>query len=494
MKTGVKVFLYLVMFFVVIACSAASPDESDFDSLEEVDREIEHEADAAVGEETLDTEREPADETEESPQDDDAALPDEIGDGEEDDVFSDEAGSDADEMPDDDAPILCDYKCPFDIEPRRTVLGLPASGEVDATLALWAVLDDGSALYPQYLTSEASWSSLDPGVVTVDAAGVLTPVTPGKTFVRADYQGYHAYAEVIVAGTLYAGSITHDLRKRTYLLYVPEVYDGVIPLPLVVGLHGGSGTALGHMQMSQLNRAAHDHGFFAVYPDGATLIQTWNGGNCCGKAVENGIDDVGFIRKLIETLVGDYAIDHKRVYTSGFSNGAIMSHRLACEAADLFAAVAPLSGGINLGGDFTVCAPSRPVPIIMFHGTTDENYPIEGGVGDGLSGVDFYPVVHPTKPDTLSDWLAMNNAAEPGTVTYQKGDATCTTYDGDAPVVMCIVDPQSPLSDGEKVYDGGGHAYPGGMRNHVYKKADVPSKDIDANEAMWEFFSAHTLP
>lgn len=488
--------LLMLPLFLALSCDTASPADNDIDTAipDEAGSDIDVEGVPPSGDDDGSANDDPGTDDgdtsttlDDDPAADDPAVDDILSEGDAPTVGEDTL------VPDSDTPDLCDYKCPFDIEPRRTVLGLPASAEADATMPLWAVLDDGSAAYPQYLTDEVDWISLDTGIVTVDAAGVLTPVAAGSTFVRADYQGHHAYAEVTVAGTLHAGNVMQGIRNRTYLLYVPASYDGIAPLPLVLGLHGGGGSALGYLRMSQLDRAAHDHGFFALYPDGASLIQTWNGGNCCGKAVENGIDDVGFIRQLLETIAGNYAVDGKRIYTSGLSNGGIMSHRLACEAADIIAAAAPIAGGLNRGGDLTDCSPVRPVPVIMFHGTTDENYPIEGGVGSGASGVDFYPVVHPTDPDTLGDWIALNGAAEPGSVTYQKGDETCVTHAGAAPVVMCTIDPAAPLSDGAIVYDGGGHSYPGGMRTGR-DEADVPSKDIDANDAMWEFFSAHSLP
>lgn len=409
------------------------------------------------------------------------------------DQWQPDGGPVDDSTPDGETPTLCQDKCPFDIEPRRTVLGLPEPADLDASMPLWAVLDDGSSTCPRYLTSQATWISLDPDIVTVDSEGQLMPLKRGTTYVRASYEGYTAYAEVIVAGTLKAGYLTYQGRRRSYLLYVPECYDGAEPLPLVLGLHGGGGTAKKHLIMSQLDRSAHHHCFFAAYPNGTGAVRSFNGGNCCGYAVEHHVDDVGFVRQMVEHVASSHALDRKRVYTSGLSNGAIMSHRLACEASDIIAAAAPIAGGLNVGGDFSACSPPRPVPIIMFHGTTDANYPIGGGVGIGGSGVDFYPITHPEKPNTLNDWITINGAASEGTVTYQKGNATCKTYDGPAPVVMCIIEPAKPLSQGQIVCDGGGHAYPGGACVG-YAGEDRPSQDLDANEVMWEFFSAHPLP
>jgi hypothetical protein len=137
---------------------------------------------------------------------------------------------------------------------------------------------------------------------------------------------------------------------------------------------------------------------------------------------------------------------------------------------------------------------SMPVPIMMFHGTTDLNYPIEGVDGSGKHGVPdtFYPVVHPTDPDTLSLWQNINDTRTCGTSYYHHNSAQCKRYAGVAPVVMCIIDPAEPVSEDDVAYDGGGHAWPRGVRTQR-SQADTPSSDIDASEQMWHFFQDHSL-
>ena len=119
-----------------------------------------------------------------------------------------------------------------------------------------------------------------------------------------------------------------------------------------------------------LNEKADQEGFIAVYPNGTGRLEpmlTWNGGNCCGYAQWNNVDDVGFTRALLDDLAKVVNVDAKRVFATGISNGGIMCYRLASELSDRIAAIAPVSGTM---GTLT-CNPKRPVSVIHFHGTED---------------------------------------------------------------------------------------------------------------------------
>ena len=124
---------------------------------------------------------------------------------------------------------------------------------------------------------------------------------------------------------------TPDGKTRTYRLYVPAGLLGAPQVPLLVALHGGLGTSEQFEANSGFDGLAEANRFVVVYPDGVgarpdgTGPQTWNGGYCCGRAARDNIDDVGFIRQLIERLETDLSIDAARVYVSGHSNGAIMA-------------------------------------------------------------------------------------------------------------------------------------------------------------------------
>ncbi|HUJ70694.1 MAG TPA: PHB depolymerase family esterase, partial [Verrucomicrobiae bacterium] len=168
-------------------------------------------------------------------------------------------------------------------------------------------------------------------------------------------------------------------RDRVYSLHLPPAYDGKHLLPLVIVLHGGGGNAEGAIRMTGFNQKADKEGFVVVYPNGSgrlkTRLLTWNSGNCCGYALDSGVDDVGFIRALIDELKKTRAVDPQRVYATGISNGGMMTYRLACELSDKIAAIAPVAGALNLEN----CQPTRPVSVIIFHGTADEHVLYNGG-------------------------------------------------------------------------------------------------------------------
>ena len=185
--------------------------------------------------------------------------------------------------------------------------------------------------------------------------------------------------------TLPIGDSTRKLDfeglERSYILHVPSAYDKTHPLAVVLVFHGGGGNAENTVNTSEFNKQADKSGFLAVYPNGSgrlgDKILTWNGGTCCGFALEHNIDDVGFVRAILKDLQSIAEIDSKRVYATGISNGGIMAYRLACEASDVIAAIGPVAGTQN----FTPCEPNQPVSVIHFHGTDDQHLPYAGGIG-----------------------------------------------------------------------------------------------------------------
>lgn len=283
------------------------------------------------------------------------------------------------------------------------------------------------------------------------------------------------------AGTT-EGETLHTLRhngvERSYILYAPPGLDSSAPAPLVFILHGGGGNAENAIRMSEMNAVAEEHGFLVVYPNGSGRLEdslfTWNAGTCCGFAQESNADDVGFIRAIVEELQNSAVIDPKRIYAAGMSNGAMMSYRLACEASDLFAAVAPVAGTLN----FSPCEPSQAVAVIHFHGTADEHVPIAGGRGaKSVAGVNFASV-----QDSLDFWIAFNGCdSQPQTDSFE--DIQHQVWGGCAG------------SSSIELYTiiGGTHAWPGSPRPG-WVGGDAPTQSISASSLMWEFFAAHPKP
>ncbi|HEX5066464.1 MAG TPA: PHB depolymerase family esterase [Myxococcota bacterium] len=159
---------------------------------------------------------------------------------------------------------------------------------------------------------------------------------------------------------------------RTYLVHVPPSYTGATAVPLVVDIHGWTSNAEQQRALSGYLALSDARGFIVVYPQG--VGNAWNGGVCC----TNTPTDIEFIRAMIANMHVEANIDAARVYATGLSNGGAMSHRLACEAADLFAAAAPLAFPISLNPPSS-CNPSRKIPVLTTMGLTDMLVPYNGG-------------------------------------------------------------------------------------------------------------------
>jgi len=276
-------------------------------------------------------------------------------------------------------------------------------------------------------------------------------------------------------------SITVNNWNRHYLVHVPPGYNSSQPTPVVLAYHGGGANAENMVAFSGLNSKADQAGFIVVYPGGTgrlSKLLTFNAGNCCGYAMANQIDDVEFTRKLLDDLARSANINPKRIYATGMSNGGIMAYRLASELSDRIAAIAPVSGPMGTES----CHPKRPVSIIHFHGTEDEHAPYRGGKGKGPSGTNFYSVEH-----SIQAWVKANACSKEPLVESlpdKTNDGTSVirkTYgsgrDGTEVVLVTI--------------EGGGHTWPG--QEPRLKTLGRASKDISANDLMWEFFEKHPM-
>src|SRR5271165_1129168 len=155
-------------------------------------------------------------------------------------------------------------------------------------------------------------------------------------------------------------SITVSGMIRSYIVHVPKGHDQKA-LPVVLALHGATMNGAMMAWFSDLNRKADEAGFVAVYPNGTGSRSSlfWNGGNCCGSAMQNKVDDVAFVSALLDDLMRAYPVDVQRVYATGMSNGAIMAYRLALELSDRIAAIAPVAGSVGT----EISQPKRPVSI-----------------------------------------------------------------------------------------------------------------------------------
>jgi polyhydroxybutyrate depolymerase len=272
-------------------------------------------------------------------------------------------------------------------------------------------------------------------------------------------------------------TLTHDEIERSYILYMPASVNWSQPVSLVFVFHGGTGNAESAIYMSGFHEVADQNGFIVVYPNGTGRLSdnkllTWNGGTCCGYAQEKNVDDVGFARAIVTDLQSLANIDAKRIYATGMSNGGILTQRLACEATDVFAAVAPVAGTLN----FPQCNPSQPISVIEFHGTGDQHIPYDGGTGpESLVNVDFASV-----QGSVGFWTSFNGCASQSQ-TNSFDDIQHEVWTG------------CRASTSVELYTviNGGHTWPGSAGR---PDADQPTQTISASQLIWEFFSSHPKP
>jgi len=272
----------------------------------------------------------------------------------------------------------------------------------------------------------------------------------------------------------YRFSFAHDGNTREYLVHVPRSYRGA-PTSMLIALHGGGGDADFQADDAKykLISKSEQAGFIAVFPNGYSrmpsgILATWNAGTCCGAAQKNNIDDVGFIRAVIDRVERQANIDRRRIFATGMSNGAMMSWRLACEAPEM-RAIAAVAGTDNT----TSCHPGHPVAAIEFHTIDDDHVPLNGGKGDlSVVQVDFASV-----DATQAKWVRINRVDATAKRVLTVAGAHCDLHQskpGGAPVELCLT-------------DTGGHSWPGGG---VQQGRKQPSMAISANDLMWQFFSS----
>jgi polyhydroxybutyrate depolymerase len=272
-------------------------------------------------------------------------------------------------------------------------------------------------------------------------------------------------ASTIVNGN---GMLTYQTDTYRYIVHLPASYDGTKRTPLLLNWHG-IGSNGGEQEIySGTSRLAETENFIVVYP--TSPDKSWTAGNCCWR--DDGgrpdRDDFGFAKALVSEITKAACIDEKRIYTTGMSNGGFMSHRLACDAADLFAAAVSVAGQMP---DET-CQPSRPMPILQFHGTADAtvSYDMPGGSAEGTN-----------VPDMMSNWAKRNGCTKGPDTTFQMGVVTCQTWSqcrGGALVRLCTE-------------EGVGHCWPGAG---FCPGGNPTTDDISATVDGWAFMKQFVLP
>lgn len=301
------------------------------------------------------------------------------------------------------------------------------------------------------------------------------PVTPDA------HPGTAPTKQVASAGSL-QGSIQHDGRRRTYLVYRPARLAGQQKVPLVIALHGGYGEAGPFAQTSGFNSVADRHGFLVVYPNG--VDRHWADGR---DPSDSGVDDVAFIDALIEHLVSTQSADPDRVYVTGHSNGGTMTLRLACELSGRIAAFASVAANFPEAYG-SRCAPRNPVPILLINGTEDRFMPWSGGAGKGGRLAGDRGSVWSTL-DTVQFWARADGcAAQPLTTLLPDVDPSDGMRVEQRRYSQC----RAGVEVISLAVQGGGHTWPGTEERSARQMlTGRPTQDIDGAEEIWRFFSRY---
>jgi len=276
-----------------------------------------------------------------------------------------------------------------------------------------------------------------------------------------------------------AHRISSSGNQRCYFVYYPPNLDRDQPVPIVFSFHGFLSNPNSHALITSWHKLADEERFIVVYPQGTHFPQRWDSGATWGAS---NIDDVQFFLDMLEDMSTKVSIDPTRVYVNGFSNGGGMTVRLGCDAADKIAAIGSVAGAVV---DTDNCNPSRPVPAIAFHGTSD---PVVNYDGFGMqfpilrTGARFTnaPTYFLGAEDWTARWAEWNNCnITPNTIPLE-GDVSGIRYidcDEGADVILYTI-------------DEGGHTWPGGWPIPFVGKT---SKQIDATRKIWEFYQSYQL-
>ncbi len=269
------------------------------------------------------------------------------------------------------------------------------------------------------------------------------------------------------------GEITSSSQLRKYLLYVPDTYNPDSSTPLIISLHGFAEWPAHQMQVSGWNDLADRFGFLVVYPEGTRFPLRWHISGIPEMRGDS-IMDIAFIADLIDRLSSEYNIDNSRIYANGLSNGGGMTHLLACELSDRIAAIGVVAGAYTY--PWEECNPSRPVPMIGFHGTEDRFVPFEGGKRSPHGG----------SLPSIQHWVGIfaerNGCDLNPTPLFSEGEVKAIRFTG------CLKNAEVRFY----TIQGGGHSWPGGGYLPKFIVGHT-TQDINATELMWEFFQRYSL-
>lgn len=282
-------------------------------------------------------------------------------------------------------------------------------------------------------------------------------------------------------------------RSRRWLIHLPPGHEDRAALPIVIMLHGGGATARSAALETGWSDLADRAGFLAVFPDALARDpsrlasfpanpQLWNDGSNRYFTSRNEPDDIGLLNALLDELAERFKADMRRVFVTGFSNGASMAFRAGMELSHRITAIAPVAGTCWLDR----IELQKPVPLCYITGTADPLNPIDGGptkiIFEGSELIRAQP--KPPLRDTLRKWAIANGCPDNETGVQQADGVRTETFHGglDAAQVVYLT------------VDGLGHVWPGGKSPLPESVVGQPSDKLQGTQRIWQFFQQFTSP
>jgi polyhydroxybutyrate depolymerase len=286
---------------------------------------------------------------------------------------------------------------------------------------------------------------------------------------RIVFLGFLLFSSRISAQIIEEVTLFHDGLERTYIVYVPAIYNEDISVPLVINIHGLGSNATEQMIYGNFTAIADTANFIVVHPNGT---EDGDGQTFWNAFSEIGVDDVGFISAIIDDVSNEYNIDANCVYSTGMSNGGFMSYFLACHLSERITAIASVTGSMVIGLPET-CNAQHPTPVMEIHGTADGVVPYNGSI------------ISESIDDVVDYWVSYNNcntAAE-----FSEIQDIVTGDDCTAEHYVYTNGDMGATVEHYKVL-GGEHSWPGAIIN-----LNVTNMDFNASTEIWRFFRKYKL-
>src|ERR1700722_9166543 len=304
--------------------------------------------------------------------------------------------------------------------------------------------------------------------------------SPLRAAIAAFMLALGTFAWAVVARADEVIKIQHQEIERQTVLHQPASLGGA-PAPLVIALQGLGEDTESLKKWLRLDATADREGFRVLYPD--AIDHSWSYGRPINQPMpkigDATVDDIGFIRRLIDDLIVRKIADPARIYATGPSRGGLMTYSLACALADRIAAMAPLISGMT-EYQREDCRPARAMPIMVLAGTADPAQSFGGG--QGLVGRLL------SVPDTMNYWRTLHGCTGRTARALPHRDPSDQTR-------LTVIE-WTGCRYGGRVWlyrvEGGGHQIPSFATESSpegIERFGLRNRDIETADEIWKFFT-----